>query len=111
MDLRVRPSFFWVFIHSELDIEFAAAWRATHGQDWPFIAEMAPHPALISLRRRYMQFWDAWSDHGAALSGAFDERLAAAGIRYPTITYYMGPNGGYEDVEEESTTADEATDA
>ena len=111
VDLRARSSFYWVFIHSELDAQFTTAWRATHGQDWPFIAERAPHPALISLRRRYIQFWGAWSDHGAALSEAFDERFAAEGIIYPTITYYMGAKGGYEDDEEETTTADEATDA
>jgi hypothetical protein len=109
VDLRVRSSFYWVFIRSELDTEFTVAWRATHGQDWPFIAEMTPHPALLNLHQRYLQFWCSWCDHGAALSEAFDERLVAAGI--PTITYYMGPNGGYEDVEEETTTADEAADA
>ena len=111
MDLRVRSSFYWVFIRSELDTECTDACRTTHGQDWPFIAEMTPHPALLNLHQRYLQFWCSWCDHGAALSEAFDERLAAAGIRYPTITYYMGANGGYEDDEEETTTADEATDA
>ena len=76
---------FWVYLVSEGDDDFAAAWLLKHGHEWPFVADRQPHPALANLRRRYIRCWGDWNDHGAAIMEAFHNEYAA-----PTTTYTFG---------------------
>ena len=76
---------FWLYIVSEGDDDFAAAWLLKHGHEWPFVVDRQPHPALANLHRRYMRCWGDWHEHGSAIMEAFHNEYT-----FPTTRYTFG---------------------
>ena len=73
--LHNRDSYWGVNLYSDRERNFAEAWQAKYGCNWPRIAINTVHPALARLLCRYLDFEFEWSGHSGDRAMAFYDFL------------------------------------